>query len=68
MHGFLLDEWAQLGAQGLVRHEIDWHAEQVFEVELNAKVALGCGRTVECDQDIDIAIAIASAARSVACG
>ena len=57
MHCFLLDEWAQFGAQSFFRHQIDRTSEQIFEMELDAEVAFRSRRTVEGDQNIDIAVA-----------
>jgi len=49
------DEGAQLRTQGLVGHEVDRAAEQVFQVELNAEVQSLTGWAIEADQDIGIA-------------
>jgi hypothetical protein len=64
MHGLLFNKWTQFGAQGLLGHKFHRAAEQVFEIELDTEMALRSCRAVECDQDVDVAIA----ARGVACG
>jgi hypothetical protein len=57
MDGFLLDEWTQLGTQGLLGHQISRRTEEIFEVELNAELALGCCRAIKGDENIDVTIA-----------
>jgi hypothetical protein len=61
---FPLDERAQFGAQCLVGHEVDGAAEEVFEVELDAEIALGRGWTVEGNEHVDVAIGSSLAPRS----
>lgn len=45
------------GAQGFLGDEINRRTEEIFDVELNAEVALGCGRSIKGDENIDVAIA-----------
>jgi hypothetical protein len=49
--GFPLDPGPQLGAEGRFGDQIDRPAEQVFQVELDAEVAIGGRGAVERDED-----------------
>jgi hypothetical protein len=55
MHGLAFDVWAQLGAERLVRDEVDGASQQVLEIELQAEVAGGGGRPLEANEEVDVA-------------
>lgn len=57
MNRFFFYEWAQLRAQGFFSHQIHCAAEQIFEIELDTEVTIGCCGAVEADQDVQVAIA-----------
>jgi hypothetical protein len=56
MERFFFDVGTQFGAQRLIRHQIHRAAKQVFQVELDAEIALRCRNAVERDEDVDVAV------------
>ncbi len=63
MDRFFFDEWTQLRAQGFISHQIYCATEQIFEIELDAEVPIGCSRAVEGDQDVEVTVAARGVAR-----
>ena len=56
MHGLTFDEGAQFRPQRLVGDHVDRSTQQILQKELDAEVALGGGRALEGDQDVDVAV------------
>ena len=66
MDGVALHIGPQAFTQGLLGHQVDWPVQQVFQVELDAKVATGRCRPVEAHQHINITTGVCGVARHAA--
>jgi hypothetical protein len=49
----VFDERPKLRAQSLVAHQVHRTAEEVFQEELDTKVAIGRGGAIEGDEDVE---------------
>lgn len=63
MNRVALDKGTQLRSQRSLGGQVDRASEQVFQVELNAKITCRTGQAVEGDQNVDIAVLTSMVAR-----